>query len=292
MTAKKKEKLFPSEFAADLRSIHKSEFSLPSFSSVRKWADELKYVYEMDASEDLPRKYLKKLDRGLKAWSKHCNAELARELRKLPENHPVKCPFSLFGTMDYGRLEVAHTRTLAWLLDPQKEHGFGTVLLSALLRNCCKRQKLPRVKKVEAERLYKQVDGEDTGRTDIWIEGFWENQPWVLVIEAKIDSSESDHQLDRYNKEIRAEREKQIDCLFLTPDGREAESGEQKWNALSFSALARVFCEATDKLATKPGYHFLRFYLAGILKDVLGLPVGDASRDYNQYKLLRFLKGS
>src|SRR4051812_31434063 len=41
-------------------------------------------------------------------------------LVKLPDDDPLRCPISLFRTMDYGRLETAHTRTLAWLFDPKK----------------------------------------------------------------------------------------------------------------------------------------------------------------------------
>ena len=47
---------------------------------------------------------------------------------KLSDDDPLKCPISLFRTMDFGRLETAHTRTLAWLLDPKGEHGFGGIL--------------------------------------------------------------------------------------------------------------------------------------------------------------------
>src|SRR5262245_8400373 len=58
-------------------------------------------------------------------------SQLRALLDGLPEDDPIFCPVSLFGTIDLGRLETAHTRTLAWLFDPQGEHGFGKTLLAA-----------------------------------------------------------------------------------------------------------------------------------------------------------------
>ena len=55
--------------------------------------------------------------------------------------------------MGYGRLETAHTRTMAWLLG-EEEHGFGSRLLEALLSLLLDGRKihLTHVSKVESER--------------------------------------------------------------------------------------------------------------------------------------------
>src|SRR5262245_56355407 len=58
------------------------------------------------------------------AWRRSTQEFVRTRLRELSDDDPLRCPISLFRTMDYGRLETAHTRTLAWLLDPQREHGF------------------------------------------------------------------------------------------------------------------------------------------------------------------------
>jgi hypothetical protein len=66
-------------------------------------------------------------------WRAAKRKQIRALLSSLPEDDPIRCPISLLGTLDFGRLETAHTRTLAWLLDPGREHGFGAHLLRSLL---------------------------------------------------------------------------------------------------------------------------------------------------------------
>jgi hypothetical protein len=182
---------------------------------------------------------------------------------------PLLCPISLFRTMDYGRLETAHTRVLAWLLDPTREHGFGTTLLDTLLRslpgyNCSSPL---RVRRVASERPIAGVGAK--GRLDVVAEGDWEGvqgSGWVLVIEAKVDAWEGEDQLQKYDKWLgtyAAGRE--VFRVFLTPDGRESDGN---WEPLSFLRLVQIFRVAYSSLVERPGFHFLRFYLAGVLQDV------------------------
>src|SRR5947208_458220 len=67
-------------------------------------------------------------------WRATTRERLTKELARLPPDDPLLCPVGLFGPLDYGRLEVAQTRALAWFLDPRREHGFGPQLLVAFLR--------------------------------------------------------------------------------------------------------------------------------------------------------------
>lgn len=99
---------------------------------------------------------------------------LREHLDDLPDDDPLRCPVSLFGTMDYGRLETAHTRTLAWLLDPRKEHGFKAKLMEALLLHVVepRRPMAIEVKRVESEYRI-EADAEDAGRLDVLAEGRW-----------------------------------------------------------------------------------------------------------------------
>lgn len=288
----------PPSFLSDLSAVYEGGVQLrPEFFR------DLQYVWNADPYHDVSIDQLKNLESELKDWSSRCDAELKRELSKLPDHHPVKCPISLFGTMDYGRFEVAHTRTLAWLLNPKEPHGFGNALLVSLLRHLLGWHQLPRfeVLKVNAERFYRNSVEEDAGRNDIWVEGYWRQlriaKPWLVVIEAKIDMSEDDEQLERYDRAIHIwqtehdESTCDIHRVFLTPEGTQPKCGGGRWIALSFSTLARVFCRAATSLTTKPGHDFLRCYLAGIMKDVLDLPIGHSDGHQNRYKLLGFVKG-
>ena len=191
---------------------------------------------------------LTSLAADLKTWRRYYQQLLQRYLADLPYDDPLRSPVSLFGTMDYGRLETAHTRTLAWLLD-DRDHGFGFKLLEALLLHLVKdrRIRVTRLEWVKSEYpVYCGPASTDGGRLDILAEGRWEelgnDVSWRLVIEAKIDAEEGEEQLSRYDKclvEFDRRPATEVLRVFLTPDGREPSSAE--WKALSFLDLASVF---------------------------------------------------
>ncbi len=219
---------------------------------------------------------LANLEVDLKVWRENCQRILREHMGQLPPDDPLRSPISLFGTMDYGRLETAHTRTLAWLLG-RNEHGFGNELLSALLRHLTRdRQvRLTTVHPVESE--FRVVGGIDDGRIDVFAHGLWEENgresEWLLVIEAKIDAQEAGEQLSGYDGRLDDKYgSAEIIRVFLTPNGRAARTGAHEWRRLSFTELAIIF-RRVDGLQDKHGYHFLRHYLTGVMKDICGIPV-------------------
>lgn len=231
----------------------------------------------------------------LEKWRGRQHEILKENWEKIPADDPLHSPVSLFGTMGYRRLETAHTRTLAWLLD-DKEHGFGSKLLEALLLYLLRGRQIrvTKVDKVESEHaIYK-------GRFDIFAEGCWREEGrgemrWVLVIEAKIDAEEGKGQLDRYDEWLKKQKytsETKILRVFLTPRGRECKTKSSEWKSLSFSDLVGVFRGVSD-LQDKPGYHFLHYYLAGVLRDICRFPVPIPEKSEsckNPYELNYYLR--
>jgi hypothetical protein len=205
--------------------------------------------------------------------------------------------------MGLGRLEVAHTRTLAWLLDPKREHGFRDTLLQALCRHVRNSDEVLRlgVKNVHVERFHRNIDEDGAGRTDIWIEGSWtepNSKPWLIVIEAKIDSPLGSRQLERYDKEIDTWREdhnvrrKDVHRILLTTHHTLPDGTGKDWIPLSFVELARLFVTTSQSLRHEAGYEFFRLYLAGVLKNILDLPIGRDKVQKDPYRLLEFLRKS
>jgi hypothetical protein len=227
----------------------------------------------------------------LDQWRRVTQEFVRTRRMELSEDDPLRCPISLFRTMDYGRLETAHTRTLAWLLDPKGEHGFGKTLLAALLRrlsgyDCSAALRVERVKSEFP------IDGSGAkGRLDMLAEGAWEDgERWVLVIEAKVDAWEGERQLEKYDKWLGTHAAPCKYRVFLTPYGRLPETGAEEWELLSYLELVRIFRAVYGGLRYAPGFHFLRFYLAGVLQDICGLPrnVGDDAAD--PYAVASYLK--
>jgi hypothetical protein len=220
---------------------------------------------------------------------------LRDEIGKLPVDDPLRCPISLFRTMDFGRLETAHTRTLAWLLDPRKEHGFGTVLMQAILAHLFKTQIDDlKVSLVAAEQ---PLPG---GRFDVFATGTWTvanlRPDWVMVIEAKVDAGEGESQLEKYSKWLDANHpEREQIKVWLAPPDRAAASEAEGWISLDFGTLARIFRKVYTGLRGTEGHHFLKFYLAGLLQDVCRVPhpiLPDAPDPYFVADYLRSIRDS
>jgi hypothetical protein len=232
----------------------------------------------------------------LRAWRSHNQRLLQRQVKKLRPDDPLLGSISLFGTMDYGRLETAHTRALAWLLDNRREHEFGSRLLEALVNHILgRRVHLTNVKKVESEYPISQgSSATGSGRIDIFAEGDWEEFGkeffWRLAIEAKIDAEEGEEQLSQYDDWLEQNSQPvELIRVFLTPDGREPRTGSAKWQALSFVDLAGIFRHVRG-LQDKSGYHFLRYYLTGVLQDICGFKVSIGSDCENPYDAVDYLR--
>jgi hypothetical protein len=214
----------------------------------------------------------------------------------LPDDDPLSCPISLFRTMDYGRLETAHTRTLAWLLNPDAEHGFRSKLLEAFLARLTGQDQFDRI---QVERVVSEcpVDGAaGKGRCDVVAQGQLERRGrrslWTLVIEAKVDAWEGEVQLDKYDGWLRAHAaDGEIYRVFITPDGRNPDTGGDKWMSLSFLDLAQAFRSVYDELRLDPGFHFLRFYLAGVLQDICEWPRNVKDERADPYAIASYLSG-
>jgi hypothetical protein len=200
--------------------------------------------------------------------------------------------------MDYGRLETAHTRTLAWLLDPRKEHGFGSRLLEVLLANLFKPCRSPvcQTERVESNYPIDLPGADKQNFIDVLAEGQWvekddQRVPWMLVIEAKIDNDEGENQLTRYDDWIDVHGQgRQIRRVFLTPDARIAETGRSDWTQMSFLDLVNIFRSTYNGLQSAPGYHFLRYYLAGVLRDICGWPIPVTASAADPYSVIEHLK--
>src|SRR5262245_54127029 len=75
-------------------------------------------------------------------------------------------------------------------------------------------------------------------------------------------------------------------------DGRPPTTAKQDWMQLSFVDLARILRRAFADLRDKPGYHFLRFYVAGVFKDICrwSIPIQPSEYCNDPYGIVAYLK--
>ena len=220
-------------------------------------------------------------------------------LKLIPAHDPLRCSIGLFETLDLGFRETAHTRMLAWLMDSGKEHGFDDILISAFLKRIFRLPARPCIWNVKIRS--EAITSDKKGRLDIHMSGEWNaigkaSTRWEVILEAKIHADELDEQCSRYEAEARLVHAGERALVFLTPDGRApaTNSGKinQPWENLSFLDLLVVFRPELAALKDKPGFHMLRHYLAGVLKNLYQINCGENLSELeasNIYQISRYL---
>ena len=103
--------------------------------------------------------------------------------------------FNIFKVLRLDSHEIRHSNFLAWLLNPNETHGFGSLFLDKFLNNALGESCIDDYKNIEI-RLEYPID--DNGRIDILLF----NNDFVCVIENKYGSTEHDEQCKRYKKFI------------------------------------------------------------------------------------------
>lgn len=168
---------------------------------------------------------------------------LEKWIADFPSMKKIKRDPSFFNPWDIigiKRKEVASCSVLAWLLDPEGNHGMGNTILNLLLKRLNKKQyRFPydygHYCYISTER---NIGSENKNRVDIVID----TESYYLIIEAKIDAGEQESQLSRYCKEANSRVDnKPWGLVFLTPNGQAGNTtGEWKDNIypISWSELA------------------------------------------------------
>ena len=109
--------------------------------------------------------------------------------------------FNLFDILKISRTEIRHSNMLAWLLDPNENHGLGDMVLRGLVQYLVSNygnddnvfdMLLMDFHSFSIQREWKHID----------LIAVSEKEKCVLCIENKIDSGEHDNQLKRYKDTI------------------------------------------------------------------------------------------
>ena len=202
------------------------------------------------------------------------SARLNKFLEDLDQDDPIRLAVTAFGMIDYGRLETAHTRALRWLLTPTGSHGFGNSVLNEVISLCIGDElagefTLPQL---DCERPI-TLNGSQVGRIDVWIEGQIGAISALIILEMKIDSRATQIQLDLYTQTVEQMNFDRKFYVFIAPFGTQLPGDRSDWKFVSFSKLARAIWRGALKNKEAPGYHFSRYYVAGLLADVLKWPL-------------------
>lgn len=142
--------------------------------------------------------------------------EILREEQEKDKNTARR--FNVFNALGVERAELAHSRFLKSLLDPNGIHAQKDLFLRTFLRDVLREE----AEELDLERS--EVGTEvsiDKGRLDIRV---ILPDKQIIIIENKVDAGEGEEQLKRYRsclqKELPAKSGRPHQLVFLTPDGR------------------------------------------------------------------------
>lgn len=228
----------------------------------------------------------------------------ARLANPIPRDDPLRASIDLLSPLHKSRDETVHTSALAYLLNPDSEHGFGLTVLKELLEQIngygtragsILRLANQAAATIRVEPEYRSsVEGvkhRSFARYDLRIEIHSRNRRELIIIENKIDAPEGREQLKTYECEAekwgkRMGKRKRPLLVFLTLDARRPKSERQpsimrgkKWICLSYlhvaAVLRRVWKESKNRNAS--GHPWLGLYIASLMQDVLGISLSESS---------------
>ena len=150
--------------------------------------------------------------------------------------------FNVFDVLKISRTEIRHSNVLAWLLDPNANHGYSHNFL-ARLNSYLARDGFVSDKDVFKLLTMKYMDVivlREWQNIDILIES--KDEKYVLCIENKVDSQDHSGQLDKYYDII---EEKYSDYtriyLYLTPDGiAPLQDSNSAWGCVKYEVIVDI----------------------------------------------------
>lgn len=160
-----------------------------------------------------------------------------------------KTSFNIFDVLKISRTEIRHSNVLAWLLDPNGNHGYSQVFL-ALLNSYLAKEGFVSDRDVFKLLTMKYADVivlREWQNIDILIES--KDEKYVLCIENKVDTQDHDGQLDKYYKIV---EDKYPDYtkiyLYLTPEGiAPLQDSNSAWGCIKYEIIIDIISMTLEK---------------------------------------------
>jgi hypothetical protein len=172
---------------------------------------------------------------------------LVIDLNLFSEEKYFSSGLNVFEATGIFRQEIRHSNFLAFLLRPSEGHGLGDSFLKRLIQKALDNLSVEVPISTLATFLADFSDAKvqrEKMNMDILIESPQNNL--LFVIENKIDSSEGENQLKKYEERIRHEYPKQLKLFCYLTMERELASSDQ-WASISYSDVVDALKEAASR---------------------------------------------
>ncbi len=157
------------------------------------------------------------------------------------------CEFNIFEALGAIKVELRHSEFLAFLMNPNQNHGLGDFFIKRLLQKAV-------AGKVINSLPFTAIDLDIWNLDDIEIRREWhqidilvlsEAHQLAIIIENKIDTKEHSNQLQRYYKSVEQQFHNwRILGIYLTPDGDIA--SDNRYLSLSYEVICGLIENIID----------------------------------------------
>lgn len=207
-------------------------------------------------------------DKKDKKSDEECIKEFLCDISCLDELLKEYESFNVFDVLKISRTEIRHSNMLAWLLDPNGNHGLNDIILRELFKWVTQNYT------TDASDYYSVIlDCENFEVTREWhnidILLVSNHDKFVISIENKVDSTEHDNQLERYKNVIDEyySNYKKL-FLYLTPDS--AEASDNTWKEIGYRDFYNFIQYAIKHTAVSDDVKFLiENYLYVLKRDIM-----------------------
>lgn len=204
--------------------------------------------------------------------------ELVRDAESLEKLSNWTNKINIFDVLKISRAEIRHSNVLAWLLDPNENHGLGSAFLYGIIASLSdvfdNENKIYALKLLSSDLSSFNIFRE---RDNIDILLVSSELKTVIAIENKIGSKEHEYgssgesQLKNYSKTLREKykRYKTIQ-IFLTPDGDIP--SEDGWMIMDYSQVVKVLESVFEARKNNLGFEasmIIRNYIETIKMNVI-----------------------
>ena len=188
----------------------------------------------------------------------------------LDELLPWTGKFNIFDVLKVSRAEIRHSNMLAWLLDPNENHGIGDLFLRLVLQKLIHNDSNGRynVFQLLLNDNYSFTVYREWKNIDILL--ISDENKTLIAFENKIASHEHSNQLNRYREILQNDfpAYNQI-YVFLTPDG-EKPSDIENWDVMTYSTVVELLDLVVQRDGIAPDVLLmLQNYISILRRDIV-----------------------
>lgn len=178
--------------------------------------------------------------------------DLLLDIECLDELSPWTKKFNVFDVLRISKTEIRHSNMLAWLFDPNENHGIGEQFLKGIIQRIVEYdyEKKFDVFKLLLLELDDFIVYREWHCIDLLLVSVKENI--LIAIENKVASKEHSNQLERYKEILNKEYPNhQKIHVFLTPDGEEP-SDVDNWCVLTYIDIVEILEGVNKRIELLP----------------------------------------